>query len=248
MSDERQHIEKLLEIHRRNLKDLEEQQAKYGLDVPPVILNRIRGEDEAIAELERKLRIASMPEPLQDFVVQLPEHLVEPASEAFNKSLAEINRKLLEVTKLQKCLDEWKEVHNALHDLHKDFSPVAATVSLSRRQSLTELIPQDYLRDIKSQWETCKRALSTMQGIHSGIKYMEEDEAHTIGEWVTNMSASEESIDEAIRYHDKKALEELSSRFTRDIIRYLYLADKALRDTIKRLEAAFTDIMRRLPQ
>lgn len=53
---DRQHLEKLLNIHRRNLRILQEQQAVYGVGaVPLILLNQIENETNTIAEIEAKL-------------------------------------------------------------------------------------------------------------------------------------------------------------------------------------------------
>lgn len=48
-------LRRRLAIHRRNLYTLEEQKAKYGLDVPLRIINEIAEQEEAIAQIEVRL-------------------------------------------------------------------------------------------------------------------------------------------------------------------------------------------------
>lgn len=55
LSDQ-QHLEKLLNIHRRNLRILQEQQAVYGAGGGPLhLINQIENEKNAIVEIEAKL-------------------------------------------------------------------------------------------------------------------------------------------------------------------------------------------------
>ena len=64
MSDEIESLRRQLEIHRKNLLFLEEQRAKYGLDVPIRLLNQIDDETLRIAELEHALARIEAEEPL----------------------------------------------------------------------------------------------------------------------------------------------------------------------------------------
>jgi hypothetical protein len=48
-------LKRRLAVHRRNLYTLEEQKAKYGLDVPLRIINEIAEQKAAIAQLEARL-------------------------------------------------------------------------------------------------------------------------------------------------------------------------------------------------
>jgi len=52
---ERASLRTRLEIHRRNLRYLEERKAKYGLDAPLSLLNQIEAERAAIERIEREL-------------------------------------------------------------------------------------------------------------------------------------------------------------------------------------------------
>jgi DNA-binding MarR family transcriptional regulator len=55
-ADEREHLQSLLEAHRRNLRTLELQKAGYGaLDVPLHLHNKIKTEMQEIVEIEAKL-------------------------------------------------------------------------------------------------------------------------------------------------------------------------------------------------
>jgi len=54
-SEEIAALRRRLIIHRRNLYRLEEQKARYGLDVPLRILNEIAEQEEAIAQIEARL-------------------------------------------------------------------------------------------------------------------------------------------------------------------------------------------------
>ncbi len=51
-SEEREHARRLLEIHQRNLRELEERAAKYGADIPLHLKNQIDQERADIAALE----------------------------------------------------------------------------------------------------------------------------------------------------------------------------------------------------
>ena len=64
MGDEIESLRRQLEIHRKNLLFLEEQRAKYGLDVPLRLLNQIDDETLRIAELEHALARTEAEEPL----------------------------------------------------------------------------------------------------------------------------------------------------------------------------------------
>lgn len=57
--EERRHLEKMLQIHRANLRTLEEQAAKFGIHVPLDIHNSIIYEEEQIARIQVKLDNAS---------------------------------------------------------------------------------------------------------------------------------------------------------------------------------------------
>ncbi|MBC8075500.1 MAG: AAA family ATPase, partial [Chloroflexales bacterium] len=57
MSDEqRQHIQRMITINRRNLYTLQERAAQYGLNPPLEVMNEIRQQEESIAALEQQLK------------------------------------------------------------------------------------------------------------------------------------------------------------------------------------------------
>jgi hypothetical protein len=57
MSDEeRQHVQRMITINRRNLYTLQERAAQYGLNPPLELTNEIRQQEESIAALERQLQ------------------------------------------------------------------------------------------------------------------------------------------------------------------------------------------------
>ena len=57
MSDEqRQHIQRMITINRRNLYTLQERAAQYGLNPPLEVTNEIRQQEESIAALEQQLK------------------------------------------------------------------------------------------------------------------------------------------------------------------------------------------------
>lgn len=57
MSDEqRQHIQRMITISRRNLYTLQERAAQYGLNPPLEVMNEIRQQEESIAALEQQLK------------------------------------------------------------------------------------------------------------------------------------------------------------------------------------------------
>jgi hypothetical protein len=57
--DEIDALKRQLTIYRRNLYKLEEQKAKYGLDVPLRIINEIAEQEKAIAQIEARLAVLS---------------------------------------------------------------------------------------------------------------------------------------------------------------------------------------------
>ena len=68
--EERAHARRLLEIHRKNLQNLEERKANYGsLDVPLSLENQIEKEQANIAALEPLVKPAPS-QKIQEFVTQ----------------------------------------------------------------------------------------------------------------------------------------------------------------------------------
>lgn len=53
------HLENLLKVHRDRMNVLEEQQARYGIDTPPHIVNEIADLQKKIIEVQEKIRVLS---------------------------------------------------------------------------------------------------------------------------------------------------------------------------------------------
>lgn len=68
---DREHIQKLLQTHERQLQLLREQQATFGLTPPPYIIMGIEHEEAEIANLRAQLGQAADPESAQS---NLPRH------------------------------------------------------------------------------------------------------------------------------------------------------------------------------
>jgi hypothetical protein len=77
IDEQRAHLQKLLETHRRNLHQLEERAAKYGLDQPISLLNQMEYERAEIARSEQELSALEKAQIPKDTVIQ-----IEPVSDS----------------------------------------------------------------------------------------------------------------------------------------------------------------------
>jgi len=77
IDEQRAHLQKLLETHQRNLHQLEERAAKYGLDQPISLLNQMEYERAEIARSEQELSALEKAQIPEDTVIQ-----IEPVSDS----------------------------------------------------------------------------------------------------------------------------------------------------------------------
>jgi len=77
INEQRAHLQKLLETHRRNLRQLEKRAANYGLDQPISLLNQMEYERAEIARSEQELSALEKAQIPEDTVIQ-----VEPVSDS----------------------------------------------------------------------------------------------------------------------------------------------------------------------
>lgn len=166
----------------------------------------------------------------------------------------QLNEFLAASSLLQRKLEEWKELHNSLHDLYIRFGTCRDAVSElgqpeegglggllgggARRQRQEKL-----LFGVGTNWGQCKITLADLRRLTSGLKLIgpahdpqaapEPDPAKML----ERLQQAQIRIDAALNEGDRQDLADALSQFGHETDEYLYQVDKALREVAKAINA-----------
>jgi hypothetical protein len=151
---------------------------------------------------------------------------------------------------LQHRLEEWKELHNSLHDLYIRFGTCRDAVSAlsepeegglggllggnARRTRLEKL-----LFAVQTNWSQVKITFTELRRITSGLKLVgPTHDAQALPDpdpvkILERLQQAQLKIDAALNESDRKDLADSLSQFGHEIDEYLYQVDKALREVAK---------------
>ncbi len=162
--------------------------------------------------------------------------------DAFIEFTQQIEAYLNEFNLLHEQLEEWKEVHHLLQDLQNNFAPCRSYIftlgrligSARSAQRQRERI----LYEVEVEWRPCKRTLYKLQELAVSIQAIGEPyepESGSGPEWFLMPKRIATEIDRALFEDDVAALTEHISAFGDRVDQSLYLADKALRDVVSKI-------------
>ncbi|MBP7690925.1 MAG: hypothetical protein KA764_03365 [Anaerolineales bacterium] len=166
----------------------------------------------------------------------------------------QLNEFLAASTVLQHKLEEWKELHNTLHDLYIRFGTCRDAVSelgqpeagglggllggQARRARLEKL-----LFGVQTNWNQCKITLADLRRLTSALKLIgpardpqAAPDPDPVKVW-ERLQQAQTHIDAALNEADRQDLADALSQFGHATDEYLYQVDKALREVAKAINA-----------
>ena len=181
---------------------------------------------QRVQELQKSILAASQPD-VRDAFIEFT-HQVEAYLNRFNL--------------LHERLEEWKEVHNVLQDLHVDFAPCSSYIFTLGRLGGAEQADQRQqervLYEVEVEWRPCRRCLHKLQQLATSIHAIGEPyepESGSGPDWFLMPKKAAGEIDQALLDSDVAALTEQLSAFGDTVVQSLYLADKSLRDVVRQI-------------
>jgi len=181
---------------------------------------------ERVQELQASIMAASQPD-VRDAFVEFTQQ-IEAYLNAFDL--------------LHEQLEQWKEVHNLLQDLQNNFAPCRSYIftlgRLGGASRLAQAQRERLLFEVEVEWRPCKRTLHKLQELASNVHAIGEPYEPETGsgpDWFLLPKEIGAGIDKALFEGDVEALAECLSAFGDRIDRFLYLADKALRDVVYKI-------------
>lgn len=162
--------------------------------------------------------------------------------DAFIEFTQQIEAYLNACNLLQEQLEEWKEVHNLLQDLQINFAPCRSYIfALGRLRGATRSAQRQQERilyEVEVEWRPCKRTLRKLQELATNIQTIGEPYKPEYGsgpDWFLTPWGIKTGIDKALFDNDVAALTEHLSAFGDRVDQSLYLADKALREVVGKI-------------
>jgi hypothetical protein len=177
---------------------------------------------ERIQELEDSIMAASKPK----------------IRDAFVEFTNQIEAYLNEFNLLHEELEEWKELHNLLQDLQINFTLCRGHIAEISRADHTTRAKERILYEVEVEWRPCKRTLYKLQELAENIQVIDLPYVPETGsgpDWFTLAQEIASKIDESLLQDDVLVLAENLSAFGDQIDQFLYLADKALRDVVRKI-------------
>jgi hypothetical protein len=162
--------------------------------------------------------------------------------DAFVEFIQQVEAYLNRFNLLQEQLEEWKEVHNLLQDLQIDFAPCRSYIFILGRLASSAPSAQREqertLYEVEVEWRPCKRTLGKLERLAASIQVIGEPyntESGSGPDWFCVPWQIGTKIDRALFDDDAPVLTEQLSAFGDQIDQSLYLADKALRDVVTKI-------------
>ena len=181
---------------------------------------------QRVQELQKSILAASQPD-VRDAFIEFT-HQVEAYLNRFNL--------------LHEQLEEWKEVHNVLQDLHVDFAPCSSYIftlgRLGGAGQADQRQQERVLYEVEVEWRPCRRSLHKLQQLATSIHAIGEPyepESSPGPDWFRTPKEAAGEIDQALLDSDVAALTEQLSAFGDAVVQSLYLADKSLRDVVRQI-------------
>ena len=181
---------------------------------------------QRVQELQKSILAASQPD-VRDAFVEFT-HQVEAYLNRFNL--------------LHEQLEEWKEVHNVLQDLHVDFAPCSSYIftlgRLGGAGQADQRQQERVLYEVEVEWRPCRRSLHKLRQLATSIHAIGEPyepESGSGPDWFRMPKEAAGEIDQALLDSDVAALTEQLSAFGDAVVQSLYLADKSLRDVVRQI-------------
>jgi len=162
--------------------------------------------------------------------------------DAFVEFTRQIEAYLNEFNLLHEQLEEWKEVHNVLQDLQNSFAPCRSYIfALDRLEGSARSVQRQrerMLYEIEVEWRPSRRCLQKLQQLATSIQAIGEPynlELDSGPDWFLAPNRTAAQIDGALFDASVVALTEHLSAFGDQVAQFLYLADKALRDVVGKI-------------
>jgi hypothetical protein len=245
--------------HKRRLQILKERRAQKGIDIEPQILIEIEDIEKEIEKLQGELSKQQFPQ-TEDITVEVRQLLTklrllkfgetilsdsnEAGRVAFIKFKQQIEISLNEFNLLYKQLEEWKEVHNVLHQLQFTFAPCrGSTFSFIKLDSLTPLTQDEQekilqqqellLYQVENEWLNFNQLpVATLRGTTKRKRNIAKPY-----NWFRSLEKKVDEINKTFleRNVDRRSLIGHLSDFGQYIDIFLYQADGSLRDVINEI-------------
>jgi hypothetical protein len=162
--------------------------------------------------------------------------------DAFIEFTHQIEAYLNEFNLLHEQLEEWKEVHNVLQDLQNSFAHCRSYIfefgrlagsarSIQRQQ-------EKILYEVEVEWRPCKHCLQKLEQLAKNIQMIGEPYDPESGrgpDWFVTPRQIAVEIGQALFDSNARTLMERLSVFGNQVDQCLYLADKALRDVVRKI-------------
>lgn len=199
-----------------------------------------QGQMAVLKEAARNASLSSLPEQAQTLQSKISQEANADIRETFGKFAAQVQSYLDELHALHDQLDEWKEVHNLLQDLQNEFARCRGFVFIldNLEQTPDNRQRDKWLYEIEVEWRPCQRTLRNLQHLATGLRMIGiayDEKAHPGPEWYIAVRQAALQISEVLNDHDIQRIANCLSAFADTVDTHLYLADKNLRDVVKRI-------------
>jgi Effector-associated domain 7 len=200
---------------------------------------------EVEAEVRRErpnLDMNYSPERVQQLQTSILAGAQPAVRDAFVEFTQQIDAYLNSVNLLHAQLEEWKEVHNLLQDIQIAFAPCRGhrftLANLKGSARTVQRQQEDILFRIDANWQPCKSNLRKLEEHAASIRVIGPayDAKSGAGpEWLLQPKSKAAELDKALFEANVPALTEHLSVFGDLVDRFLYLADKMLRDVVSQI-------------
>ncbi len=239
-------LKELVEIHKSNLSHLELTKARFGMYVPPYILEGIREERAEIARIESE--IAAILNGIRDLETESHEASPSPTPAyrllvKSTKYREQMTRYRKQMNEYQERMNEWKEVHDLLQELSAALALFYREISREREMESKDRSSQD----LWESWQPCRKRIEDLKKFAREIKCIGEPYREREGklygeEWVVKVVRTQKDLEAALKGDNRAAAWECTSELNFICDTELDHADKKLKKLIEELRIS-TDLI-----
>lgn len=189
---------------------------------------------------------------INDLSESLSKEMPVDLHQKYSDLLKHINSYMIVFSLVYDEINEWKELHNLLHDLHMDSLPFCSNAmtfeSLFSNESLDKRELREALLETKSFWRGCRKNLAKLTGFASNVYWISDPFIATVDigpDWYIEFNNAAEQIEELLFGRKSNKIEELPhliSDFESLIIKWMFIADKKLRYSVREIHKTTNSI------